>query len=120
MARRHQKKSHSKRHPHKKRNKTFKPHRKKRPQASKTFYGARRFMLRHPLISSVGSIVLAIILIRISFSNTLFGSDVSEFRIWFILFAILLGIIGLFAIKVWWKKNVPDFFGKGDITWRNR
>lgn len=92
-----------------------------RPSPVKSsFYGFRRFVLRHPLLSSVGSVVLAIILVRLSFSNTLFGSNIGEFRLWFIFFAIVIGIVGIVSLVVWMRRNVPRFYSKHDVNWTNR
>lgn len=85
-----------------------------------TFHKFQKFILRHQIISSLGSIILSIVLIRISFSNTLFGANITEFRMWFIFFAILLGIIGVISLSVWFRRNVPQMFTKHNVNWRNR
>lgn len=85
---------------------------------SRLFYKSNRFVRRHPIISAVGSIVLSIFLLRVAFSDNLFGNNVSEFRLWFIFFAILIGIIGLISLKVWFSNNVSDF--NAQIKWKNR
>ena len=67
-------------------------HKRQRSDLERYFHKFYRLIVRHPLVSSVGSIVTSIILIRAFFSNTLFGTNVTEFRIWFLFFAILIGI----------------------------
>ena len=95
-------------------------HHTHKPSIASRFYSIRNFVRRHPVFSSVTSIIAAIVLVRISLSDTLFGSNVSEFRLWFIFGAIILGIIGLISLKVWFKRKVPQHFTKHDVNWRNR
>jgi len=83
-----------------------------------TLYGLKNFVRKNPLISAVGSILFSIILVRVFFSNTFFGNEVSEFRLWFLFFAIVLGIIGLVALRVWFKNNVSNFNVQTNLNWR--
>lgn len=78
------------------------------------------FCRKHPVISAGWSILLGIMLMRASFSNTLFGSDVTEFRMWILFASMVFFIIGVIAFKIWLKRNVPSFFSKHDINWRTR
>jgi Ca2+-dependent lipid-binding protein len=87
----------------------------KKFNARRTFHKSNNFVQRHPIISAVISIVLSIILLRISF---LF--EKTEFRAWFIFFAILLGIIGIIAVIVWFRNNVSDLTTKHTVDWRRK
>lgn len=78
------------------------------------------FCKRHPIIASIGSIFLGIFLIRATFSNSLFGNDITEFKIWFIGGGVLFIIVGLFSLKIWIKRNVPTINTQHHLTWRNR
>ena len=84
------------------------------------FYQMRRFVIRHPVFSAVFSIILSIFFIRISFLDVLFGNNISEFRLWFILGAIVLGIIGIISLKVWYKNNVSNFNVQANLNWKRR
>jgi len=117
-------------HKHKKHHKKFKAkshkkfkHKKqfkKRSPLAKLFYKLNRFVRRHPLISSIISILIGVFLIRAVFINSLFGNDMSEFKGWLIFFAILFIIIGIIALKVWFRRNVPSLFTKHNVNWRNK
>ena len=52
--------------------------------------------------------------------NTIFGNKITEIRGWILFFAILFIIIGLIALNVWFRRNVPHLFTKHDVKWRNR
>jgi len=96
-----------------KKQKRFK--RRQKSELARIFYKYRKLILKHPLISAILSIIVSILLIRVFISNTIFSNNITEFRMWFLFFAILIGIIGLFALWVWIRNNVPSFFGKGNI-----
>jgi len=127
MAKRHRRKhsqknrsnSNRSRH-HKSRKLNIKHQKKPKSNLKKSFYKSRKFILRHPLISSVGSILVSILLFRASLSNKIFGNNISEFRGWFLFFAFLIGLIGVIALMVWFKRNVPALFTKHDINWKKR
>ncbi len=89
-------------------------------QPIKKFYKLRRFVVRHPVLSSVVSMVSAILLVRVSMSDVVFGTNVSEFRLWFLFFAILLGIIGFISLMVWFRNNVSDMTTRHTINWKKR
>ena len=85
------------------------PPKKKRSELERIFYKINKFVRHHPVLSAIVSVLLAIVLIRTSFSNMLFGNDVTEFRLWFLFFALVIGIIGIIALKVWFKNNVARY-----------
>lgn len=87
---------------------------------SRAFYNLRKFAIYPPIISSVGSMVLSIILFRLAWSDKLFGYGISELRLWFLGFAILMFLIGIIALIVWMRRNVPTLYTKHDVNWRNR
>ena len=91
-----------------------------RNQVGSLFYKVRRFVVKHPVFSSIISIIAAIILFRIGMGSTFFGNDLSEFRFWFLFFAVILGIVGLIALKVWFKNNVAKLNTKHVVEWRRR
>lgn len=101
-------------------NKHFHNTKRRHSALSIFFYKFKRFVRRNPVLSAVVSIIISIFLIRISFSNELFGNDVTEFRFWFIFFAIILGLVGLFSLKVWWRNNVSNFNVQANLKWKNR
>lgn len=102
---------------HKKYNSKHKSYRRSSSAAS-FWYKANKFVRRHPIFSSIGSILLSILLIRISFLNTLFGNNISEFRLWFLFLALLIGIVGIFALKVWFRNHVSNFNVQTNLKWR--
>ncbi len=82
------------------------------------FYKINIFIRRYPIFSAILTIFLSIFLIRVSLSDNLFGNDVSEFRLWFLFFAVVLGIIGIMAIKVWFSNNVSNFNTQHNLNWK--
>jgi len=100
-------------------NRFHKNHKRHSP-ISTLFYRINRFVRRHPILSSVISILIGIFLIRAFFMNTIFGNKITEIRGWILFFAILFIIIGLIALNVWFRRNVPHLFTKHDVNWRNR
>ena len=74
----------------------------------RTFYLWNTFVRKHPLISAVTSIVLAIMLVRLYFLDFLMGKNLTELRLWFMFFAVLFGLVGLIALKVWFRNNVSN------------
>ena len=105
------------------RHRNFRHHQKfqrKYSALSILFYKTNKFVRRHPIFSAVSSIILSIVLVRISFSEKLFGNDISEFRLWFLFFAVLLGIIAIFALKVWYSNNVANFNVQANLNWKRR
>ena len=93
---------------------------KKQPTVTSIFYQLNFFVRKHPVFSSVASIIISVLLIRVFFSETLFGANISEFRLWFLFVAIILGIIGTIALKVWFKNNVSNFNVQANLNWRKR
>ncbi|HLD15252.1 MAG TPA: hypothetical protein VJB94_01595 [Candidatus Nanoarchaeia archaeon] len=102
------------------RNRRFRHRFHKRHFRPSLFKKLNWFCRRHPLISSGGSILIGIILLRAFFNNNLFGNNVTEFRMWVLFFSIVFFIVGLIAIKVWFYRNVPSLHTKHQIEWRNR
>jgi len=82
------------------------------------FYGFNRFIRKNPVVSSVIGILSSIVLIRISFLDELFGNNITEFRVWFIFLAVILGIVGVISLMIWIRNNVSDFNFKGDLRIR--
>ncbi len=71
------------------------------------FQQIKRFIRYNPLLSAVVSIVIAVLLIRASFSNILFGNDIKEIRFWIAGFGILICIIGLVSLRYLLTGGVP-------------
>lgn len=97
------------------------PHRvyhKRRYRKVSAFQTFNRFVVRHPVVSSVGSMILAVILLRVILSNQLFGNDVTEFRLWLIFADIVLFFVGLISLKVWFKNNVSDRNTQHNFRWK--
>lgn len=78
------------------------------------------FCRNHPIISAGGSILIGIILLRLSFIDILFGNSLSEFRMWILFLSFIFFIVGIIAFRIWLRRNVPNIFTKHDINWRNR
>jgi len=95
-------------------------HNHSRFSIGRIFYKIRRFVRRSPIFSAVFAIVLGIILLRISYLDVLFGRNVTELRVWFMGVAILMGIIGIIALKVWFRNNVSDSNVKVNVNWKNK
>lgn len=91
-----------------------------RPRKYTLFQRFTYFCRKHPLISSVGSIIVSVILFRAFLSNKLFNNNITEFRIWIVIASFIFFIIGITAILVWMRRNVPDFHSKHDVRWRSR
>ena len=85
---------------------------------STIFYRTNRFFHRHRIISPLLCIIGSVILIRLALSEKLFGNSITEFRLWFIGFAVLIGIIGIISLKVWFRNNVADFNAQINLNWR--
>ncbi|MBI2565109.1 hypothetical protein HYV79_03935 [Candidatus Woesearchaeota archaeon] len=102
------------RHPHKR----F--HHKKHFRRYSFFQRVSYFCRKHPIISAGGSDLIGVVLMRASFSNILFGNNIKEFRLWVLFASIVFLIIGAIAFIIWLKRNVPSFYTKHDVNWRNR
>ena len=95
------------------------PNRVNYPKNKPSFFNkANKFIRENPILSAILAMISSIILIRISFSNTLFGNNFSEFRLWFLFFAVVFGIIGIMAINIWIKNNVSNFNSQHNFNWR--
>jgi len=95
-------------------------HKRKHYRKPSTFQQLNWFCRKHPVISAGGSVLIGIILMRAFFSDSLFGNNLNEFRAWILFVSIVFFIIGIVAFRIWLRRNVPDFFTKHDINWRNR
>jgi len=96
MARYHKKKMSNKRF-HKYHNKP-----KREFSFAKNFYKFKKFVLKHPLISSMGSIILSIYIFKIK-------TSVAEFKLLIILLAFLLSLTGFMILSIWFLKKVKQF-----------
>ena len=57
---------------------------------------------------------------RAFFSDSLFGNNITEFRMWILFALVVFLIIGIIAFMIWLRRNVPDIYTKHDVRWRNR
>ena len=82
-----------------------------------TFQRYVRFARHHPIIASGLSTIVGIILIRLSFIETLFKGEI---RFWVLFVGIVLLLVAFVSFLIWVKRNVPMFYSKHDVNWRNR
>jgi len=57
---------------------------------------------------------------RAFFSDSLFGNNITEFRMWILFALVVFLIIGIIAFMIWLRRNVPNIYTKHDVNWRNR
>jgi hypothetical protein len=87
----------------------------------KKYSGAVSFIYNHPIIT-LGSMtfftLLSIRLLLFDMSGRIV--NITELHLWILLVIILIFGVSFVSFVVWWRRMVPSYFMKGDITWRNR
>lgn len=72
---------------------------------------------KHPIVSGVILIILSLILLRMSFSNSFLNKP--EVFMWSLLVSGGLFLAGLLVLVAWWRNHVSMLTTRHNVNWRN-
>jgi len=87
-------------------------HHRKRSKFNKLNYFSRK----HPIVIAVILIIAALVLFRLSFTNSFLSS--SEVFMWSIILSIGLFLAGILVLIGWWRNHISMFTTRHNVNWR--